>query len=64
METQALPQLHAISVVSIRTSLSRSAIYREITSGRLRAVKIGKSVRVTEEDLQVFIASLQSAKAI
>ena len=64
METQVLPQLHAISVVSTRTSLSRSAIYREITSGRLRAVKIGKSVRVTEEDLQSFIASLQSAKAI
>ena len=64
MESQVLPQLHALGVVSARTSLSRSALYREINAGHLRALKIGKSLRVSETDLQVFIASLQETKAV
>ena len=64
METQVLPQLHALGVVSTRTSLSRSALYREIKAGRLRALKIGKSLRVSETDLQVFISSLEVSKAV
>jgi excisionase family DNA binding protein len=64
MDTQVLPQLHALGVVSARTSLSRSALYREIKSGRLRALKVGKSLRVSEDDLQAFIASLREAKAV
>jgi excisionase family DNA binding protein len=64
METQVLPQLHALGVVSTRTSLSRSALYREIKAGRLRALKIGKSLRVSETDLQVFISSLEESKAV
>jgi excisionase family DNA binding protein len=64
MESQVLPQLHALGVVSARTSLSRSALYREIKSGNLRALKVGKSLRVSEDDLQAFIASLQEAKSV
>ena len=64
METQVLPQLHALGVVSARTSLSRSALYREIKAGPLRALTIGKSLRVSETDLQVFISSLEESKAI
>jgi excisionase family DNA binding protein len=64
MESQVLPQLHALGVVSARTSLSRSAMYREIKAGHLRALKVGKSLRVSEDDLQAFISSLQEAKAV
>lgn len=64
MESQVLPQLHALGVVSARTSLSRSALYREIKAGHLRALKVGKSLRVSEDDLQAFIASLQEAKTV
>jgi excisionase family DNA binding protein len=64
MESQVLPQLHALGVVSARTSLSRSALYREIKAGHLRALKVGKSLRVSEDDLQAFISSLQEAKAV
>jgi excisionase family DNA binding protein len=63
METQVLPQLHTLGAVSARTSMSRSALYREIKSGRLSALKIGKSLRVSEEDLQAFIGSLQKTKS-
>jgi excisionase family DNA binding protein len=64
MESQVLPQLHALGVVSARTSLSRSALYREIKAGHLRALKVGKSLRVSEDDLQAFISSLREAKAV
>jgi excisionase family DNA binding protein len=64
MENQVLPQLHALGVVSARTSLSRSALYREIKAGNLRALKVGKALRVSEDDLQGFIASLREAKTV
>jgi excisionase family DNA binding protein len=64
MESQVLPQLHALGVVSARTSLSRSALYREIKAGHLRALKVGKSLRVSEDDLQAFISSLREAKTV
>ena len=33
------------------TSLGRSTIYAEIATGRLRAVKVGRAVRVRRDDL-------------
>lgn len=59
MDTNVLPQLHKIATISARTDLSRSAIYTQIKEGNLKTVKIGKSVRITEEDLQAFIAKLK-----
>jgi excisionase family DNA binding protein len=59
MDNQVLPQLHKIASVSARTDLSRSAIYTQIKDGNLKTVKIGKSIRITEEDLQAFIAGLK-----
>ena len=54
-----MPKLLALSEVCERTALSRSTIYREIENKRLMAVKIGKSVRVTESELRRYIESLQ-----
>jgi excisionase family DNA binding protein len=54
------PRLLALSEVSLQTSLSRSTLYREIVAGRLKVVKIGKSVRVTDQALRDYIASLGS----
>jgi excisionase family DNA binding protein len=59
MESQTLPQLHKISAVSARTDLSRSAIYKQIKEGNLKTVKIGKSIRITEDALQTFISGLK-----
>jgi DNA-binding phage protein len=65
METQALPTLHKLAGVGERTGLSRSALYREIKSeanpeGRLKVVRIGRAVRVREQDLADFINALAS----
>jgi excisionase family DNA binding protein len=59
METQKLPRLLKIEEVCQRTSLSRSAIYRVITAGELKIVKIGKAARVLETELDRWIYSLE-----
>lgn len=66
MENALPPTLHKLSAVSTRTGLSRSALYREIynpeknPNGRLKVVRIGRSVRVREQDLTLFMDSLVS----
>jgi predicted DNA-binding transcriptional regulator AlpA len=65
METSLPPTLHKLASVSARTGLSRSALYREIKSeanpeGRLKVVRIGRAVRVREQDLNDFINALAS----
>ena len=62
LETSTLPQLHTLATVGDRTSLSRSALYREIKAGRLQALKVGKALRISENELQRFIASLEGQK--
>jgi excisionase family DNA binding protein len=62
VETSTLPQLHTLATVGERTSLSRSALYREIKAGRLQALKVGKALRISESELQRFIASLEGQK--
>lgn len=62
----SLPTLHRLSTAQARTGLSRSSLYREIynensnPSGRLKIIKIGRSVRVSEQELSRFIESLGS----
>jgi len=66
--------MHKLGEVSIRTGLSRSALYREIKNpksvtgevrenptGRLKVVHVGRSVRVREQDLIDFIDALAKA---
>jgi excisionase family DNA binding protein len=65
MDTAVLPTLHKIGAVCERTGLSRSAIYREIytpenLTGRLKIVRVGRAVRVREQDLADFINALAS----
>lgn len=57
-----LPQLHTLAAVGKRTSLSRSALYREIKAGRLNALKVGRALRISEVELQRFIVSLEGQK--
>jgi excisionase family DNA binding protein len=61
--TEASFQLHKLSVVCERTSLSRSTVWREIKAGRLNAIRVGKCLRVSETELQRFIRGLELANA-
>lgn len=58
MAIQVINQLFRIIEVGSRLALSRSSVYREIESGNLHAVRIGKSLRVSGEELNRYIAKL------
>ena len=49
--------LHTIPQVVELTSYSRSFIYLAISSGRLKVVRKGRTVRVTDDDLADWLAS-------
>lgn len=47
--------------VATQLAVSKSTVNRLIRDGELRAIKIGKSVRVMEQDLFAFISNRPSA---
>jgi len=55
MDTITTPQLHKLATVSERTGLGRTVLYEQIKAGNLKAVKIGRAIRVKEADLSDFI---------
>ena len=60
MDTATPPTLHRLTYAMERTGLSRSGLYRVINAGQLKVVKIGRSVRVSENELVRFIESLEA----
>lgn len=46
--------------VAFRLRVCRRTVEREVTAGRLRAVKIGRSVRILECDLLAYLDGLVS----
>ena len=58
-DTVTVASLHKLAVVMARTGLSRSAVYRVINEGKLKTIKIGRSVRISEQELNRFINALE-----
>lgn len=58
MEINSPSQLFRITEIGARLALSRSSVYREIEAGNLHAVRIGKSLRVSSNELDRYIAVL------
>jgi excisionase family DNA binding protein len=44
------------------TGLGRSTLYREISAGRLKVVKVGNATLITRSDLEEFIEGLRSER--
>ena len=65
MDTSPRPtRLLKIIEVCERTSLSRSTIYRAAEEGKLQAVRIGRSVRISESELDRFLESLPTGPRV
>lgn len=63
MNTEVIkPQLLALKEISTRTELSKSTLYRLISAGHLRAVKVGRALRVSESELSRFITALEAGE--
>lgn len=52
------PKLLRIGEVCLTLGMSKSTIYREIHSGNLRALKIGKSIRITQDEINRYVESI------
>lgn len=61
METVQLTQLYRVTEVCARLAMSRSSIYREIEAGNLLAVKRGKSLRISAEEITRYVEALPSS---
>jgi len=58
------PLLLRVSEVGARLGMSRSTIYREIGNGNLRAFKIGKSVRISADEVIRYVERLNSLEPV
>ena len=58
-----VPQLRTLDDVAERLVISRRSVEKLIASGQLASVKIGKSRRVSEDDLAAYIDGLRSGDA-
>jgi len=52
------PILLRIGEVCSMLGMSKSTVYREIQSGNLGALKIGKSIRVSQEEVNRYVESI------
>ena len=50
--------LITVDEAAMRLSIGRSHIYQQIQRGRLRSVRIGRSRRILERDLDAFVDRL------
>ena len=61
MTTAENMKLYTLQEVADVLRVSRQTIYNYVTAKRLKASKIGKEYRVTEEDLQDFLKKGRNA---
>lgn len=53
---QAIPKLYRISDVTVQLSVSRATLYRLVSTGKLRLVKVGSASRITAESIDALVA--------
>jgi excisionase family DNA binding protein len=56
-QDQARPSLLTVAEVAEMLRVSEMTIYRLIKAGELRALQIGKSYRLREDDVDAFLAA-------
>jgi excisionase family DNA binding protein len=62
MSDTGTPQLLRVTDICSTLKMSRSAIYREIKAGKIKAFKIGQSLRINAEEVSRYVATLENAE--
>ncbi|MBA2497848.1 MAG: helix-turn-helix domain-containing protein [Acidimicrobiia bacterium] len=55
-QDRARPQLLTVGEVATMLRVSNMTVYRLVQSGELRALKIGKSYRLRDDDVDAYLA--------
>ncbi len=53
-------RLHHLNEFLSRTGLSRSTAYREMAVGRLKATRIGRTLRISESEIRRYIETAEA----
>lgn len=56
-------QAYTVEQVAKMLHIGRDKVYELLRTGQLRSIKIGKLRRITEEQLEAFIASIEDHAA-
>ncbi|HZO26757.1 MAG TPA: helix-turn-helix domain-containing protein [Chloroflexota bacterium] len=59
-QPQCEPLLYSVRDAQRMTRLSRATLYRLISDGRLKPVRIGRAVRFTTAELRRFVVQLEA----
>jgi excisionase family DNA binding protein len=51
-----------VDEAAARLSVSRASLYRLLSSGRLRAVRVGRATRIPARELERFVRELQGGR--
>lgn len=62
MSDTGTPQLLRVTDICSTLKMSRSTLYREIKAGKIKAFKIGKSLRINAEEVSRYVATLENAE--
>ena len=54
---RALPKFHAVTEIAEQLGVSSRTVWRWIDQGELVSYRLGRSVRVSDDDLRAFLAS-------
>lgn len=54
---ESVPRLLSLRAVAEQTTIPRPTWYSLVARGELKAVRVGRSVRIDERELMAFIAS-------
>jgi excisionase family DNA binding protein len=63
MEVMPTVQAYTVEQVAKMLNISRDKVYYLLRTRQLRSIKIGKSRRITDEQLAAFVASLEDDAA-
>ena len=55
-QSRSLPQLYSVAEIAKRFGVSSKTITRRIDEGKIRRHKIGKQIRISEEDALNYLA--------
>lgn len=63
MEQTGRPRYLTVEMVAATFAVSKSSIYRAVEAGELRAVRLGRTVRIPAEAVDEYLAACERAAA-
>ena len=60
---ESLPEFMTVAEVATWLTLAESTVYQAVSTGRLRAAKLGRAIRVRRDDLMAFVEKPRAVRS-